>query len=128
MSKRDFTAPRADKSIGRYRAYLDMSPPLTVDCDRAFAAVNELGKYNPGYKWSTKLFSGLAAVLFFGGFVALLWWPWWTPVVGVFLGYVTFKSSKQSCADFVCEIIRHDPAEKARFVAAGIVREDLPAA
>lgn len=127
LAKKDFLAPRHDKTIGRYRAYLDIAPPLIVDCDRAFAAVNYLGKFNPSYKWSTKLFTGLAGLVFFGGFVALIWWPWWTPILGVFLGHLLFKSSKQSCADFVFEIVRGNPREKAQLVAAGIVLEEMPA-
>lgn len=126
LTYRDFTAPREDRTIGRYRAYLDMNPPLVVDCDRAYAAVDHLGTFNPSYRWSTKLFSALAAVSFFGGFVALLWCPWWTPIIGSIIGYILFKSSKQSCADFVRDIVRQNPTERDRFLAAGIVREEIP--
>lgn len=96
-----------------------------VDCDRAYAAHRSLGLYNPSYSWSTKFYTMIAASLSLGGFVALIWWPWWVPVVGLFLGHMVFKSNKQSCADFVFEIIQANPEERARFMAAGIVRDDL---
>lgn len=123
MRSQDFTARREDGTLARYRAYPDLSPSLVVDCDRAYAAADALGEYNPSYRWTARVFTAIAAILLVGGFVALFWWPWWTPIVGVFLAHIVFKATKQSCADFVQEIVVGNPREKPRFVAAGIVRE-----
>jgi len=126
MANKDFVAPRADGTLARYRAYLDMNPVLIVDADRAFGIANELGKYNPSYRWSTALYTWIAFGLMVGGFVALFWLPWWTPIVGLVVGMAVFRSNKKSCADFVREIIQQHPGERARFAAAGIVRDEIP--
>jgi hypothetical protein len=126
MRTKDFVAPREDGTRVIYRAYVDMSPPLVVDAEKAFAVADDLGHFNPSYKWATTLYTIISYALIVGGFVALIWLPWWAPVVGIVLGVTLYRTNKKSCADFVAEIVQQDPEQRSRFLDAGVVREDFP--
>jgi hypothetical protein len=127
MAHRDVLAPRQDGTVARLRVYDEFTPPLAVDSDRAYAAVNVLGKYNPSYRSSTKFFTSLASLVLVGGIVALIWWPWWVPIVGFFLSYIMFKAAKQSCADFVRDIVRDNPTGREEMTRLGLIVPKLPA-
>lgn len=127
MAYRDLLAPRSNGSIARIRVYDDFVPPLAVDTDRAFAASKALGAYNPSYHWSTKFFTSLASIILVGGFVSLFWWPWWVPIVGFVVSRIVFKAAKQSCADFVRDILRDDPTQSDRMAQLGLLLSEIPA-
>ena len=112
--------------MGRYRIYEDLRPPLVVDTDRAYTYMRLLRPYNPGYFWAPHLSSQLAAGLFYGGFVALIWWPWWTPLLGMTMAFALYSSLKVSCADYVREIVSAHPEAVAPLAAAGVIRPDIP--
>ncbi len=127
MPHRDILAPREDGSIAQVRVYDDFTPPLGVDCDRAYRAVGALGKYKPSYRWSTQLFTFLASAILVGGFVSLFWWPWWVPIIGVVVSRIIYKSAKQSCADFVREIIRDNATGANAMAQLGLIVSKIPA-
>jgi hypothetical protein len=112
--------------MARIRVYDDVTPPLAVDTDRAFAASRALGEYNPSYHVSTKLFTTLASAILVGGFVALIWWPWWVPIIGFVVSRVMLKSAKQSCADFVHEIVRDRPMRREELARLGLLLHQIP--
>ena len=123
---RQILAPRLDGGVGHYRVYADVEPPLLVDSDRAYNAHNLLGAYGKSYFWAYRLFWLLMATTFFGGFLSLIWWPWWTPIGGLFLTRVIYGSSKECCADFVRDVVAVNPESRERFAVVGLIRADVP--
>jgi hypothetical protein len=126
MAHRDLLAPRPDGTMARIRVFDDVLPPLAVDTDRAFAASRALGAYNPSYHWATKFFTSLASAILVGGFVALIWCPWWVPVVGAVVSYIMFKSAKQSCGDFVHDIVRDNATGREEMAQLGLLFAQVP--
>ena len=105
--------------------YLEMEPPLAVDCDRALAAIRLLGTYNARYLWAIRFFRTLAILeLAAGAYTIRSMLPWTILCVGV--AYMIYRTLPGAAADFVWDIVRQHPEARARFVLAGIIRPDMP--
>jgi hypothetical protein len=126
MAHRDLLAPRADGTMARIRVFDDVLPHLAIDTDRAFAASRALGGYNPSYHWATRFYTSLASAILIAGFVALFWWPWWVPIIGIVLSRTLFKSAKLSCGDFVHDIVRDRATGREEMARLGLVLESVP--
>ncbi len=112
--------------MARMRVYADSQPPLVIDVDRARANLATLGKYNASYSSSTLLFEWVSIGVRVGGFVALIWWPWWVPILGLIVGRIISKSAKESCADFAKDIVRENPLGALELSRLGVVLPDVP--
>jgi hypothetical protein len=98
-----------------------------VDSDRALIAIRYLGTFDPMFLWMTRIFMLFSTVVLACGFVALIWWPWWVPLVTSFVAVSTFRGSKLTCADFVRDTVISHPEAIAPLREAGVIREDMPA-
>jgi hypothetical protein len=122
-------APRTvGGGVGHYRVYADFQPPLLVDSDRAYNASQLLGNHAKAYFWAYRMFWLLTAMTFFGGFLSLIWLPWWTPIGGLFLSGVIYRAARECCADFVHDIVAANPEVAEEFRAVGLIRWDIPPA
>jgi hypothetical protein len=126
-TSRDILGPRPTGGVAKYRVFEDLTPPLVVDTDRAYIEAKYLGTFNSGYYWAIKTYSFLAGILLLAGFVALFWFPWWTPILGLFFARALYQGTKVSSADFVREIVIGHPEAVPLLVSAGVIRPDLPA-
>jgi hypothetical protein len=123
---RDVLAPRPTGGVARYRIYEDFNPPLVVDSDRAYIEVRYLATFNPTYLWATRMFMFLSSAIFIGGFVSLIWWPWWVPLLGLFISTALYRGTKLSCADSVRDIVISNPEAIPLLVQAAVIRPDMP--
>jgi hypothetical protein len=123
---RDVLAPRPTGGVARYRIYDDFTPPLIVDPDRAYIEIRYLATFNPAYLWATRTFTALSTAIFLGGFVSLIWWPWWVPLLTVFVSTSLYRGIRLSCADSVREVVASHPEAIPLLIEAAVIRPDMP--
>ena len=124
MIKKDFLVPRANGTIARCRSYDDGAKVIIIDSEVAYVAKNILGQYNKSYKWATNFYEIIASILLPGGFISLIWFPWWIPILTTVVSYLIFKSTKLSCADFAYEIVSKSEINYAKFRELEIIVHD----
>jgi cytochrome c biogenesis protein CcdA len=95
---------------------------MAVNERLANAVLHHLPQINPGIRAADKFWKAVGPLVLVGGFVALIWWPWWTPIVGFVLASLIYRSALKSAADFVADAAKADPALCQSLEAAGVIR------
>lgn len=125
MQKRDIRATRPDGRLAWYRVYSETSPPLAVDSARALSAIRYLGTFRARYLWTIRLLRLLAlgqlgvAIVLARAYAPLA-------ICAAGLSAAAYLAVRGVAADFVQQIVQQHPELRRRFVAAGLVRYEVP--
>jgi len=63
----------------------------------------------------------VAVIVLFGGFLSLIWLPWYAPIIGCILAFVVMRANKQSAADFVALVADSDAAFKEEMLLMAVL-------
>jgi hypothetical protein len=86
----EFVAPRSNGSLARYKWLPINGKDHAVDQERSETVVREYPNFPVGMRAAQKFWGGISSLIFVGGFVALIWLPWYTPLIGLCVAYITF--------------------------------------
>lgn len=118
----DFVAPRPDGSLARYRWKLIGGQRIAVDKELSELVVKNYPNFPSGMRAAQNFWGCLSSLVFVGGFVALIWWPWWVPIIGVVVAYILFRTNKSSAADFVAQVAEQVPEFAKEMESKGVLR------
>ena len=86
----EFVAPRSNGSLARYKWLPINGKDHAVDQERSETVVREYPNFPVGMRAAQKFWGGISSLIFVGGFVALIWLPWYTLLIGLCVAYITF--------------------------------------
>jgi hypothetical protein len=119
----DLIAPRADGTLARYRWKAISGMQYAVDQERSEEVVANRADVPRGMPAAQRAWGVLASLVLVAGFVALVWLPWYTPIIGFFAAYALVRANKGSAADFIAQLSQEDPAFFTEMLQLGIIRE-----
>lgn len=120
MAYRDVVVPRQNKSIATIRVYDGFHRLPGIGFELAHSKIEQMRAYNFGCYWATRTSSAIATLVLVGGFVAIIWWPWWIPNVGLCVAIILYRANNSSTVDFAREIIKNTPAGYIKMTNLGI--------
>ena len=115
--------PNTAGQIDRWHSYpAGNGKSIAVNERLANAILHRLPGIASGVKAADKFWKLVASLVFIGGFVALIWLPWWTPIVGFAVSMVLYRSALKSAADFVAQAAIKNPDLLRLLAEGGVVR------
>lgn len=119
----DFVAPRTDGTLARYRWKAISGVLYAVDQERSEDVLAKHPGVPPPTRVAHRFWSVVPALVLIGGLVALVWLPWYTPVIGFFLAYGLLRAMKAVAANWVADLSERDPGFLAQMLQLAVIRE-----
>lgn len=114
-----FLAPRPDGTIGRYFGATINGIQCGIDDERA---ANVLESLSPQHRLRQSVVICLTAILFVGGFVALIWLPWYTPIVTIVFAYILFRINAASATNVIARVATDNPEAFQKLLELEVIR------
>lgn len=112
----DFSEFVSGYRAGTVRAQVDRSRAMRV-CDNSPALPRR-------YRTTHLIWKNISFVLILGGFISLLWVPWWAGLGAVVLGFVIAPAVQKSAAQFVLQYALEDESFFRQMQDAGVLKAE----
>lgn len=104
--------------VEQYRARLVR---MHVDGNQAMSFLGHCREIPMRYRTATAAWASLGYLLLIAGFVALIWFPWWVPLVGIGGLLLIHSGNKESAMGFIKEAALEDASAYRAALVAGVL-------